>query len=603
MTAQFSDWKERLKQSEQAAKTEGQEPPPLSFLDMSKWDHEPVPERKWTISNRVPLNQGGLFSGEGGTGKSIIEMMKDVAHVAGKDWLGSQPELGPAFYLGAEDDTDELHIRLATIAKHYQVTFKQLITGGLHVLCLLGKDATLCATTGKSGRVEVTQLYRQLYERAGDIKPKNISIDTLSRAFAGSEIDRVQVYAFAMHMQAVAMVAGGSVTVLSHPSLSGINSGSGISGSTAWHGHSASGSTSPALSQTKESRPTTILASSNSRKTSTAPRLKRSLCVTTAVSFCRCQGSPRSTSSRKNGRQKTSSSICWAASPGQTASSATSRAATMLQQCSRERTKPSAMLSTTRRSRPPCAGSLKPTRSGTSPPANPHENPSTSHAKFRSYHRKEDRPGAITPIEYSGLQEAFDHFNAALFEGSLPDVFITYQRKAHSFGYFAADRFSGRIDKSGNHELALNPDGFINQTDEQVCQTLVHEMVHVWQHAHGKQAARGYHNKEWAAKMKSIGLQPSSTSMVGGKETGQKMMDYIIADGPFTKTYATLAAAGWKLNLQSAHRPGAKGGTNSKTKLTCSSCGQNAWGKLDLAILCMNCFAEQHPEIAVDYRE
>jgi RecA-family ATPase len=46
----------------------------------------------------------------------------------------------------------------------------------------------------------------------------------------------VQVYAFAMHMQAMAMVAGGSVTVLSHPSLTGISSGSGISGSTAWHG-------------------------------------------------------------------------------------------------------------------------------------------------------------------------------------------------------------------------------------------------------------------------------------------------------------------------------------------------------------------------------
>ena len=32
------------------------------------------------------------------------------------------------------------------------------------------------------------------------------------------------------------MVAEGSVTVLSHPSLSGISSGSGTSGSTAWHG-------------------------------------------------------------------------------------------------------------------------------------------------------------------------------------------------------------------------------------------------------------------------------------------------------------------------------------------------------------------------------
>src|SRR5258708_39779141 len=37
-------------------------------------------------------------------------------------------------------------------------------------------------------------------------------------------------------MRALAKAAGGSVTVLSHPSLAGIASGSGISGSTAWHG-------------------------------------------------------------------------------------------------------------------------------------------------------------------------------------------------------------------------------------------------------------------------------------------------------------------------------------------------------------------------------
>jgi RecA-family ATPase len=208
----------------------------LSWLNMATWDGEPKPERKWAIRGRVPLGQVGLFSGEGGTGKSIIEIMKDVAHVAGKDWLGSMPEQGPAIYLGAEDDVDELHIRIADIAAHYGTTFKELTEGGLHVLCLFGEDATLCAPSPKSGKVETTGLYNQIYEAAGDIKPKNISIDTLSRAFAGNEIDRVQVYAFAMHMQKLASVANGSVTVLSHPSLHGISSGSGISGSTAWHG-------------------------------------------------------------------------------------------------------------------------------------------------------------------------------------------------------------------------------------------------------------------------------------------------------------------------------------------------------------------------------
>ncbi|WP_407153912.1 AAA family ATPase [Bradyrhizobium sp. STM 3557] len=228
---------DRLMRSAEKAETRPavEAPSPLRWLDMSAWDSEPVPERQWSIRDRVPLRQAGLFSGEGGTGKSIIELMKNVAHVIGRDWLGSLPEQGPAFYLGAEDDKDEIHIRLSAIGRHFNVTFREMMEGGLHVLPLLGQDATLCALT-RGGNVEVTPLYKQIYEAAGDIKPKNISIDTLSRAFSGNEIDRVQVYAFAMHMQALAMVAGGSVTVLSHPSLQGINSGSGLSGSTAWHG-------------------------------------------------------------------------------------------------------------------------------------------------------------------------------------------------------------------------------------------------------------------------------------------------------------------------------------------------------------------------------
>lgn len=38
----------------------------LPWLDMSNWDSEPIPERKWAIRDRAPANQVGLFSGEGG---------------------------------------------------------------------------------------------------------------------------------------------------------------------------------------------------------------------------------------------------------------------------------------------------------------------------------------------------------------------------------------------------------------------------------------------------------------------------------------------------------------------------------------------------------
>jgi hypothetical protein len=45
--------------------------------------------------------------------------------------------------------------------------------------------------------------------------------------------------------------------------------------------------------------------------------------------------------------------------------------------------------------------------------------------------------------------------------------------------------------------------------------------------------------------MKQIGLQPSATGQPGGKETGQSMSHYIIADGHYAKTYAKLKAAGF----------------------------------------------------------
>jgi hypothetical protein len=41
---------------------------------------------------------------------------------------------------------------------------------------------------------------------------------------------------------------------------------------------------------------------------------------------------------------------------------------------------------------------------------------------IETYPQKADAPVAITPIGYSGLHEAFDHFNAALCAGELPDV-------------------------------------------------------------------------------------------------------------------------------------------------------------------------------------
>jgi hypothetical protein len=138
------------------------------------------------------------------------------------------------------------------------------------------------------------------------------------------------------------------------------------------------------------------------------------------------------------------------------------------------------------------------------------------------------RTESITPVEYSAFQEACDFFNTELFGGLLPNVLVTLQRHAKSRGYFSPERFGGRVEEELAHELALNPDCFPECTDEEICSRLVHEMVHVWQQTYGKAPRRTYHDRQWATKMKEVGLHPSTTGEPGGRETGQSISHYIV---------------------------------------------------------------------------
>jgi SprT-like family len=205
---------------------------------------------------------------------------------------------------------------------------------------------------------------------------------------------------------------------------------------------------------------------------------------------------------------------------------------------------------------------------------------------------------AITVTEYQGFQRAYDFFNRDLFGGVLPQVLVTLQRHAKTRGYFSPERFSGRVDASAVHELALNPDTFTGSTDEVILSTLVHEMCHVWQQTHGKAPRKGYHDRQWAAKMREVGLQASSTGEEGGAETGQSMTHYVIPDGRYAKAYAKLAGSGLQLHWQSVPASGeGKAKKSSKTKFTCPECGQNAWAKPDALLICGECFDESGGEI------
>lgn len=202
---------------------------------------------------------------------------------------------------------------------------------------------------------------------------------------------------------------------------------------------------------------------------------------------------------------------------------------------------------------------------------------------------------AIRPTRetYDPLQQAYENLNRALFEGSLPNCLITLQRHKKSYGYFCGDRFA-RSDGTLSDEIALNPSHFRDRPQEDVLSTLVHEMVHLWQHHFGTPGRGRYHNVEWAEKMKAIGLQPTSTAKEGGAETGDVMGHMIVPDGPFDRAVRKLLARGLVVSWieQPEKRPAPADDEDRKTKsgkrvrYVCPHGDMKAWAKHDAKLVC-----------------
>lgn len=151
-----------------------------------------------------------------------------------------------------------------------------------------------------------------------------------------------------------------------------------------------------------------------------------------------------------------------------------------------------------------------------------------------------------TEESYSRFQEAYDFFNDRIFESKLPACLITFQRQKRIMGYVSLERWINNK-KEYIHELAINPEYFANFPLVEICQTLCHEMVHVWQAHFGTAGRRGYHNREWANKMIAIGLMPSTTGKPGGDIVGEHVADYILHDGRFMAAFNELAASGFQV--------------------------------------------------------
>jgi len=197
---------------------------------------------------------------------------------------------------------------------------------------------------------------------------------------------------------------------------------------------------------------------------------------------------------------------------------------------------------------------------------------------------------------YDRFQLAYEHFNKALFGNELPNALITLQRRKGTFGYFSGDRFNNSEGRTAD-EIALNPTNFGERPLIEILGTLVHEMVHLWQHHRGTPGRGRYHNREWADKMKSVGLLPTDTGEDGGKETGETVTHMIVPGGAFEQAAQKLIvkdfAITWKeaptvllLNPNGRDEAAATPKSGKRLRYACPDCDLKAWAKHDARLVC-----------------
>lgn len=203
---------------------------PLSTITAASLFGQTVPERRWVVPEMIPSDTVTLFFGDGGVGKSTVALQLCVAGCSKVQWLGRDVAHGPVVYVSAEDDKDELHRRLVMVCKSLGVPLSSLTD--LHIVCLVGRDAVMAAPDGKV--IRPTSVFRAVEDLVRRVKPRLVAVDTLADVFAGDEIKRAEARQCIGIFRSLAIDHQTAVVLLAHPSLTGINTGTGTSGSTGW---------------------------------------------------------------------------------------------------------------------------------------------------------------------------------------------------------------------------------------------------------------------------------------------------------------------------------------------------------------------------------
>jgi RecA-family ATPase len=206
--------------------------PELRLINPVQWRDEPVPEREWIVRDMIPAKTVTLLSGDGAAGKSTLALQLATARALGRDWIGTMPAPGRTLYLSAEDDAQELHRRLDAIREYYGATFDDM--ADIQLVDLVGENAVL-GEIGRTGVIAAAPIFDAVVSVVERTQTDLVVVDALADVFAGDENNRSQARQFIGMLKRPARAHGCAFLCLAHPSLNGMSTGTGSSGSTAWN--------------------------------------------------------------------------------------------------------------------------------------------------------------------------------------------------------------------------------------------------------------------------------------------------------------------------------------------------------------------------------
>jgi RecA-family ATPase len=187
---------------------------PRSAADL---EGKPVPPRQWLVPHWMPRGHLSSLYGRGGGGKTTLIMQYGMACSAGGFWLGMQvPKLRVAG-LFCEDDEDELHRKLSTVAEAMNrplSAFKNFT-----YLPRLGLENLLVAKS-RAGLV-TTPFYDDMKTMIGDTKPDLLLGDGIADLFGGNVNDPTESTYFINAFIGLMRPTKGSAVLLGHPNKAG----------------------------------------------------------------------------------------------------------------------------------------------------------------------------------------------------------------------------------------------------------------------------------------------------------------------------------------------------------------------------------------------